>query len=67
VHTAEGKRCLFVAIDRTSKFAVAQLVEKADRRTGWDFLEVARDAVPYRAHTILGDNVLWSASCLHGC
>ena len=31
--TAEGKLYLFVAIDRTSKFAVTQLVEKADRRT----------------------------------
>ncbi len=30
VRTEEGKLFLFVAIDRTSKFAVAQLVEKAD-------------------------------------
>lgn len=29
---------LFVAIDRTSKFAVAQLVEKANRQTAWDLL-----------------------------
>ena len=33
LRTAEGKLYLFVAIDRTSKFAVAQLVEKADRKT----------------------------------
>ena len=33
VQTAEGKLYLFVAIDRTSKFAVTQLVDKADRRT----------------------------------
>ena len=33
VRTAEGKLCLFVGIDRTSKFAVTQLVEKADRKT----------------------------------
>ncbi len=32
VQTAEGKLYLFVGIDRTSKFAVTQLVEKADRR-----------------------------------
>src|SRR5258708_11071230 len=30
VRTAEGKLYLFVAIDRTSKFAVVELVEKAD-------------------------------------
>jgi hypothetical protein len=33
VQTAEGKLYLFVAIDRTSKFAVTQLVDKANRRT----------------------------------
>ncbi|PTN01562.1 integrase-like protein, partial [Rhodovulum imhoffii] len=56
VQTAEGKLCLFVAIDRTSKFAVTQLVEKADRRTTWVFLEHLLEAVPYRIHTILTDN-----------
>ncbi|MFT8379356.1 MAG: IS481 family transposase [Gluconobacter japonicus] len=39
VQTAEGKLHLFVAIDRTSKFAVTQLVGKADRKTAWEFLE----------------------------
>ena len=33
VQTTEEKLHLFVGIDRTSKFAVTQLVEKADRRT----------------------------------
>jgi hypothetical protein len=33
VQTAEGKLCLFFGIDRTSKFAVAQLVATADRKT----------------------------------
>jgi hypothetical protein len=32
VQTAEGKLYLFVGMDRTSKFAVTQLVEKADRK-----------------------------------
>ena len=32
VPTAEGKLYLFVGIDRTSKFVVTQLVEKADRK-----------------------------------
>ena len=56
VQTAEGKLYLFVAIDRTSKFAVTQLVEKADRKTAWEFLEHLLETVPYRIHTILTDN-----------
>jgi transposase InsO family protein len=56
LRTAQGKLYLFVAIDRTSKFAVAQLVKKADRKTAWEFLELLLDAVPYRIHTILTDN-----------
>ncbi|MFN8874268.1 MAG: IS481 family transposase [Brevundimonas sp.] len=56
VQTAEGKLYMFVAIDRTSKFAVTQLVDKADRRTAWEFLDHLLQAVPYRIHTILTDN-----------
>ncbi|WP_371228026.1 IS481 family transposase [Roseovarius sp. 2305UL8-3] len=56
LRTAEGKLYLFVAIDRTSKFAVAQLVEKANHKTAWEFLELLLEAVPYRIHTILTDN-----------
>lgn len=56
VQTAEGKLYLFVAIDRTSKFAVTQLIDKADRRTAWEFLEHLLEAVPYKIHTILTDN-----------
>jgi hypothetical protein len=55
VQTAEGKLYLFVGIDRTSKFAITQLVDKADRRTAWEFLEHLLNAVPYRIHTILTD------------
>lgn len=33
VQTAEGKLYLFVVFDRTAKFAVAQLVATADRKT----------------------------------
>ena len=39
VRTAEGKLYLFVAIDRTSKFAVVELVEKADMQAAAAFLE----------------------------
>ncbi len=35
VRTEEGKLHLYVGIDRTSKFAFAQLHDKADRPTGW--------------------------------
>ncbi len=56
VRTEEGKLHLFVAIDRTSKFAVAQLVEKANRKTAWEFLEHLLDAVPYKIHTVLTNN-----------
>jgi transposase InsO family protein len=56
LQTAEGKLFLFVGIDRTSKFAVTQLVEKADRKTAWEFLQHMLEAVPYQVHTILTDN-----------
>ena len=56
VQTAEGKLYLFVDIDRTAKFAVAQLVETADRRTAREFLQHILEAVPYQVHTILTDN-----------
>jgi hypothetical protein len=45
VQTAEGKLYLFVGIDRTSKFAFTQLVDKADKRTEWEFLEHLLKAV----------------------
>ena len=56
LRTNEGKLYLFVAIDRTSKFAVAQLVNKANRKTAWEFLEDVLEAVPCKIHTILTDN-----------
>ena len=56
VQTAEGKLYLFVGIDRTSKFAVIQLLEKADRRAAWEVLQHMLEAVPYHVHTVLTDN-----------
>ncbi len=47
---------LFVVIDRTSKFAVARLVDKSNRKTAWGFLEHLLNAVPYKIHTVLTDN-----------
>ena len=61
LQTVEGKLYLFVAIDRTSKVAVAQLVEKADRRTAWEFLEHLLEMVPCRIHTILTERAIEGA------
>ena len=56
VRTEVGKLYLFVAIDRTSKLAFAQLHEKATRQVAADFLHALVEAVPYRIHTLLTDN-----------
>ena len=56
VQTAQGKLYLFVAIDRTSKFAFAKLAEKANRMTASAFLTALIEAVPYKIHTVLTDN-----------
>ncbi len=53
VRTGEGKICLFVAIDRTSKFAYVELHEKAGKMIAARFLRNLIAAVPYRIHTIL--------------
>ena len=50
VRTEEGKFHLFVAIDRTSKFAFAQLHEKANRNTAAAFLKDLIAVVPYNSH-----------------
>ena len=56
MRTEEGKLYLFVAIDRTSKFAVAKLYSEATRPTACQFLEELLKVVPYRIHTLLTDN-----------
>jgi transposase InsO family protein len=56
VRTEQGKLHLFVAIDRTSKFAFVELHEKATRRVAGDFLRHLAAAVPYKVHTVLTDN-----------
>ncbi len=56
VQTAAGKLYLFVAIDRTSKFAFVHLAEKANRVTASAFLVDLIEAVPYKIHTVLTDN-----------
>lgn len=56
VQTAEGKLYLFVAIDRTSKFAFAELHPKAGKMIAAQFLRDLVAAVPYAIHTVLTDN-----------
>ena len=56
VHTEEGRLYLFVAIDRTSKFAYVELHEQATRLIAAEFLRHLVAAVPYKIHTILTDN-----------
>ena len=56
VQTAEGKLYLFVAIDRTSKFAYAELHEKAAKMAAAQFLRNLIATVPYAIHTVLTDN-----------
>ncbi|WAT13883.1 IS481 family transposase [Xanthomonas fragariae] len=56
VHTAEGKLYLFVAIDRTSKFALTELHASANKMVAAQFLRNVIQAVPYTLHTVLTDN-----------
>jgi transposase InsO family protein len=56
VQTAEGKLYLYVAIDRTSKFAFVQLVKKTGRTSASAFLMAVIKAVPYKIRTVLTDN-----------
>jgi IS30 family transposase len=56
VRTAEGKLNLFVAIDRTSKFAHLRLEKRAGKMDAAQFLRDLLQALPYRIHTVLTDN-----------
>lgn len=56
VQTAEGKLYLFVAIDRTSKFAYVELHAKAGKMAAAQFLRNLIAAVVYAIHRVLTDN-----------
>ena len=58
VSTADGKLHLFVAIDRTSKFTVARLFERANTEAAVGFLSVLVESLPSRIHTVLTDNAI---------
>ena len=51
-----GKLYLYVGMDRTSKFAFVQLVDKATTVTARAFLDALVDAVPYKVEIVLTDN-----------
>lgn len=51
MQTAQGKLYLFVAIDRTSKFAFTELHTKASKMAAAEFMRNLVKAVPYRIHT----------------
>lgn len=63
VHTAEGKLYLFLAIDRTSKFAFAELHGRATKMAAAQFLRNLINAVPYHIHTVLTDNGIQLTNC----
>lgn len=56
VRTAEGKLSLYVAIDRTSKFAYAELHKSQTKMIAAEFLRNLIKAVPYKIHKVLTDN-----------
>lgn len=56
VRTAEGKLYLYVAIDRTSKFAYAELHPSQTKMIAAEFLRNLIKAVPYTIHKVLTDN-----------
>src|SRR6476661_7583686 len=56
VRTEQGKLHMFVAIDRTSKFAYVELHESATTAVSREFLLRLIAAVPYTIHTVLTDN-----------
>lgn len=58
VRTEQARLYMFVAIDRTSKFAYVELHDKAQTATARDFLLRLIDAVAYKIHTVLINNGL---------
>ena len=56
VQTAESKLYLFVAVDRTSKFANVELHRRTKRQATGDFLRHLVEATPYKVNIVLADN-----------
>jgi hypothetical protein len=58
VRTEEGKLYILVAIDRTCKFAYAELHEEANKMVAAQVLRNVIAAVPYKLHPVLTANGL---------
>jgi Integrase core domain len=56
LRSAEGKVCMFLAIDRVSKFAYVELHDRAKMLNATAFLRNVIQAFPYQIHTVLTDN-----------
>lgn len=56
MRTEQGKRYLFVAVDRTSKFVYVELLDKYGKAEAAQFLRNLIQKIPYKIHTILTDN-----------
>ena len=67
VRTEEGKLYLFVAIDRTSKLAFAELHPEATAAVAADFWRRVVAAVPYAIIKVLTDNGVQFAQLPHRC
>ena len=63
--TAEGKLYLYVAIDRTSKFAYAELHTVQTKRIAAEFLRNLIQTVPYKIHKVLTDNGIQFTNHVH--
>jgi transposase InsO family protein len=56
VRIGEGKRYLYVGVDRTSEFAFAEVPVSATAGAADCFLRNLALALPYKIHTVLTDN-----------
>lgn len=56
VQTEEGKHYLFIALDRTSKLAFAELHPAAMQAIAVSFLKRVLPQIPYKVHKLLTDN-----------
>ena len=62
MQTGKGKLYLYVGIDRTSKFAFVELVNKANTATARAFLGALVAAIPYKIKIVLTDSdVAWAS------
>lgn len=65
VQSEEGRQYLFVAIDRTSKVAFAELQPQATKLAAAEFLRRVLAKLPYRVHTVLTDNGIQFGNMRH--